>query len=186
LATFRQIFSRPVGAATCVTALLFLATAVDSAARPLSPEDLKPAPSSSLTKPEALAFGAAWKQADPAKRDYCEVQATGSMTPIFDSRSVLLLERVEAGTLKKNDISIYLRSAGATTCHRVMEVRSDGVLFEGDNNRYSDGWISPDRVQWRVVAIFFTRRENEPKPASPETFVSSQSAGALRTEARSR
>ncbi len=124
-------------------------------------EQKRPAPSSSLTKSEAMQIGARWKQTNPALRSYCEVQPTGSMVPILDSRCVLLLERVSAGQLRKNDISIYMRGDDVTICHRVMDVRNGGVLFEGDNNPRSDGWVAPDRILWRVTAIIFTQRDGE-------------------------
>ena len=121
-------------------------------------DDLRPAPSSPLTRQDALAIGALWKQSNPEKRDYCAVAPTGSMAPILDSRSVLLIERASADDLRKNDLSIYLASAVQSICHRVIEVRPYAVLFDGDNNRRSDGWIPAGRVRWRVAAIIFTRR----------------------------
>ena|GEM_PF-5784350 len=147
---------------------LFLVLTPSAPGRELSREDLHPAPSSSLTKGEALAFAALWRQSNPSLRDYCEVGSSGSMTPVLDSRCILLLERATATDLRKNDISIYLHSAVMTACHRVIEVRPDGILFAGDNNRRSDGWVAPERIRWRVAAIFFTRRE--PAPADPATL----------------
>ena len=120
-------------------------------------EQKRPAPNSSLTKSEALQIGARWKLINPAQRSYCEVNPTGSMVPILDSRCVLLLERVSADQLRKNDISIYMRGDDVTICHRVMDVRNGAVLFEGDNNPRSDGWVTSERVLWRVTAIIFTR-----------------------------
>lgn len=58
-----------------------------------------------------------------------------------------------------NDIALYERDpAQSLVCHRVKEVRKDGVLFDGDNNHYSDGWVSPDKIRWRVAGILFTKR----------------------------
>ena len=130
----------------------------DSPGQEMRQEDRRPAPSSSLSKAEACALGVQWKLSNPGRRDYCEVANTGSMAPVLDSRCVLLLEKSSASDLRKNDISIYQRGANSTICHRVVEVRPDGVLFEGDNNRGSDGWIPPDRILWRVVSIIFTQR----------------------------
>jgi hypothetical protein len=124
-------------------------------------EERRPAPSSSLSKSEAMNLGVMWKLSNPALRAYCEVAPTGSMVPILDSRCVLLLERVKADQLRKNDISIYLSDDNATICHRVMDVKNGSVLFEGDNNPRSDGWVAPSRILWRVTAIIFTQRDDE-------------------------
>lgn len=142
-------------------------------AREMVREDARPAPSSSLSKADALALASLWKQTSPQTRDYCEVGATGSMAPVLDSRSILLLERITASDLRKNDISIYVHSAELTTCHRVLDVRPEGVLFSGDNNSENDGWIQPDRVRWRVVGILFTRRDVPPSEKAPRAAMSS-------------
>jgi hypothetical protein len=124
-------------------------------------EEANPAPSSSMEKQTALNWALRWAETDPG-RSYREVAATGSMLPVFDSRSVLLLERVKASDLKPNDIALYATaldgSGDATISHRIREVRPDGVLFDGDNNQASDGWIAPGRVRWRVCGILYTRR----------------------------
>lgn len=139
-------------------ALLWLLLCPGSQGMETLREDRKPAPSSSLSKAEAIALGNLWKQTDPQKRDFCLVSNSGSMAPVLDSRSVLLLEKATAADLRKNDISIYHRDTGPTVCHRVVEVGATSVLFDGDNNRASDGWIPADRIRWRVVSIIFTRR----------------------------
>ena len=39
-----------------------------------------------------------------------------------------------------------------------MAIAADGyVLFKGDNNQAPDGWISPDRIKYRVAGILFTK-----------------------------
>jgi hypothetical protein len=143
-------------------------------------EQKRPAPSSSLTKSEAMEIGARWKQTNPAMRSYCEVHPTGSMVPILDSRCVLLLERVSADQLRKNDISIYMRGDDVTVCHRVMDVRNGAVLFEGDNNPRSDGWVARDRILWRVTAIIFTQREGATGVPGRDSVQAAVSPGAVR------
>jgi hypothetical protein len=88
------------------------------------------------------------------------------MVPILGSRCVLLLERVSADQLRKNDISIYLRGH-ETICHRVMEVEGGAVLFEGDNNSRTDGWVLRERILWRVTAIIFTQRDGDLAMSEP-------------------
>jgi hypothetical protein len=155
-----------------IAAMLWVAT-LPAAAREVLQEDIRPAPSSSLSKSDALSLAMLWKQTNPLARDYCEVGPTGSMAPVLDSRSILLLERITAADLKKNDISIYVHSAESTTCHRVIDIRPGSVLFEGDNNHEPDGWIPSDRVRWRVVAIIFTQRDAPPSGPTAKSSLTS-------------
>lgn len=123
-------------------------------------EDQNPSASSSMTKADAIVTAKLWAMLGPG-RGWSEVQPTGSMAPTIDSRSVLLLERLKPGeTLVRNDIAIYSRPGAdvAAACHRATDVRPDGIRFAGDNNHTSDGWIPPERVQWRVAGILNTRR----------------------------
>ncbi len=185
--SFRPFFSRTPGAwlpprarAGVLALGLALAPAAGRAGVGLVAEQKRPAPSSSLTKSEALQIGARWKQTNPAQRSYCEVNPTGSMVPILDSRCVLLLERVSADQLRKNDISIYMRGDDVTICHRVMDVRNGAVLFEGDNNPRSDGWVTSERILWRVTAIIFTQRDGEPGAPDRGSVQAAASPGAVR------
>lgn len=151
----------PAGAFFLIAVLSFLAALVSGCggSADVPREDRTPAPSSSLTKQDAIASAQLWAMFDTSRRGFCEVAPTGSMAPVIDSRSVLLLERVRPGDLRPNDIAIFEREPGKpSVCHRVHEVRPDGVLFSGDNNRGSDGWIRPERIQWRVAGILYTQR----------------------------
>lgn len=127
-----------------------------------------PAPSASATKQQAVAVASLWATLAP-NRSYCEVSTTASMLPVFDSASVLLLEKATAADLKVNDIATYTvatdGTGDATITHRVKDVQPDGVLFEGDNNvpsvlnpGSSDGYIAPKRIRWRVAGILFSQR----------------------------
>jgi hypothetical protein len=146
---------RFTGKAVIAAWLAFFGAGLAAATR----EDMNPAPSSSLTMAEARGFGEVWRQSDPQHRSWSTVKPTGSMVPTLDSRCLLLLEKVAASDLLKNDIALYSVEDGGSTCHRVLEVRADGVFFSGDSNHRSDGWIAPHRILWRVASIIFTRRE---------------------------
>ena len=91
-------------------------------------------------------------------RSSASVVGTGSMRPYFWQNSVLLLERVKSDALTVGDIAMYERNGG-NVVHRVVEVAPSGsVLFSGDNNNASDGWIEAGRVKWRVAGIIYTKR----------------------------
>jgi len=121
------------------------------------PEERNPAPSSSITLTQAQGDAAFWILGRP-NRSYSLVAPTGSMLPTLDSRSVLLLETVTATDLRPNDLAIYTRDDGRAIVHRVKAIHPHGILFDGDNNKASDGWIDPTRITHRVAGILYTRR----------------------------
>ena len=120
----------------------------------------EPVASINLDKPAAIAVAKAWTEQSP-NHSWTYPQATGSMRPTLDERSILLLERATARDLKEGDIVCYTRardgSGKETIVHRAVAIAATGyVYFSGDNNRYSDGWIAPDRICWRVAQIIKT------------------------------
>jgi hypothetical protein len=113
-----------------------------------------------LDKSAALAVAKAWTNQSP-NHGWTYPQATGSMKPTLDERSVLLLERATARDLKVGDIVCYTVSSDGsgdkTIIHRALAITANGyVFFAGDHNRYSDGWIAPERICWRVAQIIQT------------------------------
>ena len=113
-----------------------------------------------LDKPAAMAVAKAWTNQSP-NHGWSYPQATGSMSPTLDERSVLLLERATARDLKAGDIVCYTvtsdGSGDKTIVHRALAIAANGyVFFAGDHNRYSDGWIAPKRICWRVAQIIQT------------------------------
>ena len=114
----------------------------------------------SLDNPAAMAVAKAWTKQSP-KHSWTYPQATGSMRPTLDERSVLLLECATARDLKAGDIVCYTvttdGSGDKTIVHRALAIAANGyVFFAGDHNRYSDGWIAPERICWRVAQIIQT------------------------------
>jgi signal peptidase I len=113
-----------------------------------------------LDQPTAIAVAQAWTGQSP-NHGWTYPQATGSMRPTLDECSVLLLERATARDLKAGDIVCYTRapdgSGKETIIHRAVAIADNGyIYFAGDNNRYADGWIAPERVCWRVAQIIQT------------------------------
>jgi hypothetical protein len=146
------------------TALLFAtgcATAGHPGAAAYGPgtgrEKTNPAPISRMKKDEAVVLAKLWVALDLAHRSYTTVAPTGSMLPVLDSNSILLIESITGAELRGNDIAIY-ESADRriNIVHRAKEVTPDGVYFEGDNNSFSDGWIKPDKIRWRIAGILYT------------------------------
>lgn len=138
-----------------IPTLLLLTACGPSSAQPR--EDANPAPSASSTIHEAQGNAAVWSALKPG-RTYMRTASSGSMVPYLDSRSVLLLEPATAADLRPGDVGLYDDLRGGLTVHRVKEVRPDAVYFSGDNNRESDGWISAERVRWRVAGILYSNR----------------------------
>jgi hypothetical protein len=113
-----------------------------------------------LDKSAAIAVAKAWTEQSP-NHSWTYPQATGSMRPTLDERSILLLERATARDLKAGDIVCYTvtpdGSGDKTIVHRALAIAPSGyVYFSGDHNRYSDGWIAPQRICWRVAQIIQT------------------------------
>lgn len=123
-------------------------------------EDLAPTATSSISKDRALLDAQAWALRDPSNRTLVSVADTGSMAPVIDSRSVLLLEPATGADLVGGDIALYDDLKGGTRCHRVREVSATAILFTGDNNRGTqpDGWIANGRIRWRVAGILYSKR----------------------------
>ena len=108
----------------------------------------------------AIAVAKAWTGQSP-DHGWTYPQATGSMRPTLDERSILLLERATARDLKEGDIVCYTMacdgSGDKTICHRALAIAANGyIYFAGDGNRYADGWIAPERICWRVAQIIQT------------------------------
>ncbi|HTZ20407.1 MAG TPA: S24/S26 family peptidase [Opitutaceae bacterium] len=142
-----------IGAATTVFSIvLFGACATVSRGESAAP--IK------LDKLTAIAVAKTWTDQSP-RHGWTYPQATGSMRPTLDERSILLLERVTARDLKAGDIACYTvtsdGSGDKTIIHRALAIAPNGyVYFSGDHNRYSDGWIAPQRICWRVAQIIQT------------------------------
>lgn len=105
---------------------------------------------------QAVRIAAAWSREAPTTHAWVPVLGTGSMKPTLDEHCLLLLVKVTAKELKPGDIAIYvqLRDASKTTVHRVVTLDKWGnVLFTGDHNVRHDQWVTPERVQWKVVKI---------------------------------
>jgi hypothetical protein len=135
-----------------LSSVLWLCACVPQRAK----EDQTPAGSSRLTKADAGALAAIYA----AKHGgfWCNVAPTGSMAPVIDSRSVLLLEPYAGQPLNAGDIVCFDRGDNPNVCHRVVEVKDGAFYVSGDNNKWPDGWHKLAAIKYRVAGIIFTAR----------------------------
>lgn len=94
------------------------------------------------------------------------VMPTGSMKPVFDERSMLVVEPAPFESLQVGDIVTYRHPRFALpVVHRITERRGDEFWSQGDNNsRADDIHITRDNYQGRVFSIVYSR-ESSLKPS---------------------
>lgn len=122
------------------------------------PGQVNAPPSSGYTELTVTVDAQRWADRAPVTRSHTGVVGTGSMLPLFGKNATLLLEYVTADQLTAGDIAIYERADGQRIVHRVMEVGSGAVLFSGDNNNASDGWVPKGAIRQRVAGILYATR----------------------------
>ena len=153
--------NKPAERIAIVVAIICFAIAIllgGCAGVPKRLEDVRPAPSSSMTKAQATDFAKTWAEGDRFNRSFSTVSTTGSMTPLIDSRTVLLIEKVKMTDIQFRDLPIYWDGA-RWVVHVAMAKRQNSVLITGANNMRSDGWIAESKIKWRVAGVLFTQRE---------------------------
>jgi hypothetical protein len=137
----------------------------------ITTEHSNPAPSSSLTRAEAIAMGEAWFTSDKLNRRYIEVRPTSSMVPLYDSRTILLVERVNGPVLKGQSLLFDRPDVpGDLVCHGAQKVEADRVYISGLNVLHPDGWVPLSAVFWRVSVALYTdsARSDRNPPANPK------------------
>lgn len=72
---------------------------------------------------------------------------SGSMEPNLHVGDLMIVSKAD---YKVGDIAIYMRD-GMTIIHRIIEIRSEGFVFKGDNNPRPDPEVVPrERVLGKV------------------------------------
>lgn len=90
---------------------------------------------------------------------------TGSMEPVIQVNSVVILEPVEFEDIEVGDIIRYTSYNGYSIMHRVIKKNISYVVTKGDANEKADEFVvTPDRITGRVQEIY-----NE--FAEPLTFI---------------
>lgn len=117
------------------------------------------APSSSL---DSFAAGHVASRLAPmvAGTKVCKVAPTGSMRPLFDDNSLLLLEPAPFASLQIGDIVVFRHSAtGNLIVHRILERRGDAFWTKGDHNKTMDNeLVTAANYQGRVYGIIYAAR----------------------------
>jgi signal peptidase I len=113
------------------------------------------APRSNLSRDNAIIM--AQRTAEAAGGRVFTIAPTGSMKPTLDENSVVAVETVVFGQLRKGDIIIYRNSAGVPIVHRLYEQGNGSWFVLGDNNTAVDREaVTPANLLGRVCAIFYT------------------------------
>lgn len=143
-----------------VLAFLFCLFLVISCAKTKLAEDTNPAARSDYPSVVVMKDAKAWVAVDPEKRKVGEVNNTGSMLRTFDSKSILLLEKVgSTDKINIGDILGYVNTDLTTfeISHRLIRINSDGTLvFQGDSNDAEDPPVARSAVVWRIAGILYT------------------------------
>jgi hypothetical protein len=102
----------------------------------------------------------------------------GSMRPVFDTNSLLLIERADFGSLRVGDIVMF-ETSGRTVAHRIIERRGDGFITQGDNNVRPDPRpMTRDTYRYRVWGVIYSD-DTSLGTASATTLASSAEVAAL-------
>jgi len=116
------------------------------------------APSSTLDWASATKVATAVRYMVPGSR-LVTVMPTGSMKPVFDERSMLVIEPAPFDSLQVGDIVTYRHPQhGLPVVHRITEKRGDRFWSKGDNNsRMDDVWITRENYEGRVFSIVYSK-----------------------------
>jgi signal peptidase I len=116
------------------------------------------APSSTLDWASATKVATAVRYMVPGSR-LVTVMPTGSMKPVFDERSMLIIEPAPFDSLQVGDIVTYRHPRfGLPVVHRITEKRGDQFWSQGDNNsRADDVRITRENYEGRVFSIVYSK-----------------------------
>ncbi|USG66293.1 signal peptidase I [Brevibacillus ruminantium] len=79
------------------------------------------------------------------------VVLSGSMSPAFDTGSIVAVKPVDFKDVKENDIITFKDPEGLTITHRVVEVGEGQLITKGDANDGKDtAPVTPDRLIGKV------------------------------------
>lgn len=85
------------------------------------------------------------------------ITLSGSMSPTFNTGSLIFIKKVDPETLEKGDIICFLENGKTAVTHRIEEVQmEDGekrFVTKGDANNSNDvGTVAPSQVQGQYFA----------------------------------
>lgn len=125
--------------------------------QPVLHRDSQETPTSSLTEQRARQI-AQLISLVKRKSTYCSVLPTGSMRPIFDDKSILLLEDAPFDSLKVGDIVTYRHPRlGVPVVHRLVAKDGDRFWSKGDaNGRMDNVYVTRENYLRRVYGVIYS------------------------------
>jgi signal peptidase I len=115
------------------------------------------APSSQLTREQALALASALAKVSGRDIIVAAVGPTGSMRPYFDENALLLLEAAPFGELRLGDVVTFFHPRlHVEVVHRLLEKRGDAFWSKGDHNNWMDDvLVTPENYHRRLVGVIY-------------------------------
>lgn len=79
------------------------------------------------------------------------VVLSGSMSPTFDTGSIVAIKPISFSDIQKGDIITFKNTDGLIVTHRVQEITGNELVTKGDANNAKDNeTVTADRVMGRV------------------------------------
>lgn len=80
---------------------------------------------------------------------------SGSMSPAFESKSLIFIKETDSAELKKGDIICYITGKTAVT-HRIDEIKTENgelkFIMKGDANNVTDKLaVSPNQIEGKYI-----------------------------------
>jgi hypothetical protein len=115
----------------------------------------KLAPTSNLTREQAA--NAAAFIALSHGSTYSAIAPTGSMEPIVDSRSFVVMAPHKGKLRVGMVVGFYRDPAAPRVLHRVVKVNATHFIPDGITNQHSDGWIPRENIYGELIAVIYAR-----------------------------
>lgn len=116
-----------------------------------------PAPRSTESTAQVYADASAWAARAP-DRYFLAVAATGSMEPVINEHSVLLMVKYTGQTLPNGSVISYYHSPELPNVTHVIADQNDThVYISGYANKTSDGWFPKTSILGFVVGQLYTQ-----------------------------
>ena len=119
----------------------------------------KPSTNSSLDRKqtERVASAAAFAM----RGTVCRIAATGSMEPVLNGNSYVVIEKCTLKDIGIGDIIAYTQSDGRNIVHRVIETGAE-LWTRGDANNTNDPEkVTNSNLMGRVVVIVYGQKTND-------------------------
>jgi hypothetical protein len=86
---------------------------------------------------------------------YSAIAPTGSMEPIVDSRSFVVMAPHKGNLRVGMVVGFYRDPAAPRVLHRVVKVNDTHFIPNGITNQNSDGWIPRENIYGELIAIVY-------------------------------